>query len=127
MGRVVHFEIHADQPSRAIAFYQELFGWEFLEWAGPFPYWIVKTGPDSQPGINGGLMPRRGALVGEGVGAYICTAAVTDLDQAFAKALSLGAQTAVPKMPIPGVGWLAYIKDPEGNLLGLHQDDPKAA
>jgi uncharacterized protein len=32
----------------------------------------------------------------------------------------------VPKMPIPGVGWLAYIKDTEGNILGMMQPDPSA-
>jgi predicted enzyme related to lactoylglutathione lyase len=29
-------------------------------------------------------------------------------------------------MPIPGVGWLAYCKDTEGNIFGLMQADPKA-
>jgi predicted enzyme related to lactoylglutathione lyase len=29
MSRVVHFEIHAEKPERAIAFYAALFGWRF--------------------------------------------------------------------------------------------------
>ena len=36
------------------------------------------------------------------------------------------ATVAVPKMPIPGVGWLAYVKDSEGNILGMMQSDPAA-
>ena len=44
----------------------------------------------------------------------------------LAKATSLGAVIAVPKMPIPGVGWLAYAKDPEGNIFGMMQPDPAA-
>jgi predicted enzyme related to lactoylglutathione lyase len=52
---------------------------------------------------------------------------VPNLDELFAKAGTLGAAVAVPKMPIPGVGWLAYVKDTEGNLLGLYQQDPTAA
>lgn len=39
----------------------------------------------------------------------------------------LGGSIAVPKIPIPGMGWLAYIKDTEGNTLGLMQADPTAA
>jgi len=54
MPRIIHFEIHADTPERAVKFYQELFGWEFTKWEGPMPYWLIKTGPDGQPGINGG-------------------------------------------------------------------------
>ena len=27
MGRVIHFEIHAEHPDRAIAFYSSLLGW----------------------------------------------------------------------------------------------------
>ena len=37
-----------------------------------------------------------------------------------------GATVAMPKMGIPGVGWQATIKDPDGNILGLHQQDPNA-
>ena len=36
------------------------------------------------------------------------------------------AQVALPKMPIPGVGWLAYMKDTEGNVFGMMQADANA-
>ena len=58
MPRVVHFEIHADQPERAVRFYKELFDWQFHKWEGPMDYWLIVTGPDGQPGINGGLIAR---------------------------------------------------------------------
>jgi predicted enzyme related to lactoylglutathione lyase len=92
-------------------------------------YWLIVTGPDGTPGINGGLMPRRGAAPAEGqaVNAYVCTVGVEAVDAAVAKSLTLGGTVALPKMPIPGVGWLAYIKDPDGNILGLLQPDEKAA
>lgn len=32
MNRVVHFEIQADNPQRAIKFYKDVFGWEFPVW-----------------------------------------------------------------------------------------------
>src|SRR5262249_10499088 len=76
MGRVVHFEIHAENPERAIKFYQGLLGWEFKKWDGPLPYWLITTGPKEQPGINGGLVQRRGTIDGTAVIAYVCTADV---------------------------------------------------
>jgi predicted enzyme related to lactoylglutathione lyase len=78
MPRVVHFEIHAGDPERAVSFYQTLFGWNFQKWEGPMEYWMVITGPDDQPGINGGLMRRHGELDGQAVIAYVCTVDVAD-------------------------------------------------
>jgi predicted enzyme related to lactoylglutathione lyase len=89
-------------------------------------YWLITTGADG-PGINGGLMKRQHPLsCNDGVMAYICTVDVDDLDRYFARGQELGAAVALPKMPIPGVGWLAYLKDPEGNVFGLMQADAAA-
>lgn len=126
--RVIHFEIHATNPERALTFYRSMFGWEITKWAGPADYWLIATGPDGEPGINGGLVVRRGAPPAEGqaVNSFVCTVGVTDVDASLQKALASGGSLAVPKMPIPGVGWLAYVKDTEGNILGLMQRDPNA-
>lgn len=126
MPRVVHFEIHASDPDRAISFYQRLLGWEFTKWEA-WEYWMVKTGPDDKPGINGGLIRRQGEIDGQAVIAYVCTVDVDAIDQYVEKAIELGGQIALPKMAIPGVGWLAYVKDTEGNIFGMMQDDPSAA
>lgn len=126
MSRVVHFEIQADQPQRAIAFYTQVFAWEFSQW-GEQSYWLIKTGPDDKPGINGGLMPRQHPIDGEAVIAFVCTADVEDVDATLAVVQAAGGTVAVPKMPIPGVGWLAYAKDTEGNLFGMMKEDPQAA
>src|SRR5271154_5487358 len=61
MPRPIHFEIHAENPQRAIKFYTDLFGWTFSKWNGPQDYWLIKTGEPGTPGIDGGLLPRRGA------------------------------------------------------------------
>jgi predicted enzyme related to lactoylglutathione lyase len=124
MPRVIHFEIHAENPDRAIKFYNDLFGWEFKKWAD-HPYWLITTGPDGQPGINGGLVPRRGHIDGTAVLAFVCTVDTPSVDDSVKKAQAGGGTVALPKMPIPGVGWLAYCKDTEGNIFGLRQADPK--
>lgn len=128
MSRVVHFEVHAEDPERAMRFYRQLLGWQFTRWEGPQEYWLIKTGPESAPGIDGGLLRRRGGgpVDGVAVNAYVCTADTTNLDQALAAVGSLGGSIALPKMAVPGIGWLGYAKDTEGNILGLMQVDPTA-
>ena len=128
MPRVVHFEIHADNPERAIPFYRALFGWEFQKWDGPMDYWMINTGSNPEPGINGGMIRRMGAgpLEGQAVNAYVCTVQVPAIDEYVGKISALGGVIALPKMPIPGIGWLAYAKDPEGNIFGMMQPDPAA-
>jgi uncharacterized protein len=128
MSRIVHFEIQATQPQALIDFYTELLGWSFTKWEGA-DYWLIETGPADQPGINGGLLPRPGGAApseGQAVNAFVCTAGVASLDEALATSAGLGATLAFPKMPVMSIGWLAYIKDPDGNLLGLLQPDEDA-
>jgi predicted enzyme related to lactoylglutathione lyase len=128
MPRPTHFEIHASNPDRAIAFYSAVFGWNFQKWDGPMPYWMIITGPDGTPGINGGLCPRMGPepVPGQAVNAYVCVVEVDSVDAYTAKAAAAGGSVCVPKMPIPGVGWLAYCNDTEGNIVGMMQHDPAA-
>jgi predicted enzyme related to lactoylglutathione lyase len=128
MGRVIHFEIHAENPERAVAFYEKLLAWQFQKWDGPMDYWLVSTGDQAQPGINGGLVRRHGPGPAEmqAVNSYVCTAGVDQLDPLLALVPTIGGSIALPKMPVPGIGWLAYVKDTEGNLLGLMQTDPAA-
>ena len=127
MGRIVHFEIHASEPQTLIDFYTELLGWSFSRW-GEVDYWVITTGGPDRPGIDGGLLPRRGGRPEEtaAVNAFVCTAEVESVDQAVALATARGGIVAFPKAPVPGVGWLAYVKDPDGNIVGLLEPDADA-
>jgi predicted enzyme related to lactoylglutathione lyase len=136
MNRVVHFEIHAINPEQAAKFYRNVFGWEIKEWIVPgvqIPeenrYWMVTTGSENKAGINGGMVVRRGPAPAEGqaVNAYVCTIEVASIDEFIEKAVSAGAVITIPKMPIKGVGWLAYCKDPDGNIFGMMQNDENAS
>ena len=128
MPRPIHFEIHADNPARAVKFYESLLGWQFTKWEGPMEYWLIKTGSEGTPGIDGGLVKRMGSPPGEAatVNAYVCTVDTDSVDQTIEKLTVLGGKVALPKMAVPGVGWLAYVKDTEGNILGFMQADPLA-
>jgi uncharacterized protein len=120
MSRVVHFEITADDPERAVVFYKSAFGWEISRW-GEEKYWLVKTGPDDQMGINGGILGRTP------LGNIVNTIGVGSLDDAIEKVTAAGGQVVQPRMAIPGVGYLAYCKDTEGNSFGIMQPDSNAA
>ena len=122
MPRPVHFEIHAADPERAVAFYRTLFDWNITKWDGPWPYWLVKTGSEG-PGIDGGILQRRGEAPASDApcNAFVCTIGVEDIDATLAKAQGLGAKVVVPKMDVPGVGTLAYVHDPDGNIVGVAQ------
>jgi predicted enzyme related to lactoylglutathione lyase len=121
MSRVVHFEIPADDPQRAIDFYEKVFGWRIEKWDGPMEYWLIMTGPEDQPGIDGGLAARQDPDTG-----VENTIDVADLDQALDKVKSQGGEILRPKQIVPGVGHMAYIKDTEGNVFGLMESDPDA-
>jgi len=112
--RVVHFEIPANQPEALTQFYSDLFGWKFqkAQLAGP-EYWLCDTGSDG-PGINGAVMQRQHEQQ-----PWMNYVDVASIDAAIEKATKLGATVALPKMPVPGVGAVAAIVDPQGNICGL--------
>ena len=121
MSRVVHFEITADDPERAVQFYTEVFGWQLHKWDGPQDYWLATTGAKDAPGIDGAIM-RRDPSMPE----VVNTLDVSSVDDAVAKISAHGGSVVAPKMAIPGIGYFAYCKDTEGNTFGVMQSDPSA-
>ena len=120
MPRVVHFEIPAENPDRAAAFYKKAFGWKIEKWPGPMEYWMVNTGAEGTPGINGGLMKNTQ------VKTTTNTIGVESVDAAVDTVTKAGGKLVMPKTPIPTVGYFAYLTDTEGNLIGVMQPDPNA-
>lgn len=112
---IVHFEIPTENPERAIGFYSGLFGWEFKDSGMPgAEYWMTETA-SGQPGSTGiGLMRRMAP--GQQITNYI---GVDSVDRYTARAQELGAEVVVPKMEVPGHGYFAQLKDPEGNAFAV--------
>jgi predicted enzyme related to lactoylglutathione lyase len=121
-GRVVHFEIPADDVSRAREFYQSAFGWDL----NPIPevdYTMVNTTPTNEQGmptdpgaINGGMFKREPPVT-----LPVITIDVEDIDKALERIGTLGGSTVQPKQSVMDMGFAAYFKDSEGNLMGLWQ------
>ena len=119
MGKVVHFEIPVDDPDRARRFYADAFGWRFQGY-GDMPYWLTDLGEEGM-GINGALIGRS-----ETHAAPVVIINVDDIDDGIAMAVKAGATQVGDKNAVPTMGWSAYVRDPEGNVIGLWQTDDQA-
>ena len=121
-GRVVHFEIPFDDGDRARTFYREAFGWNINE-IPEMHYSIVQTGPTTDEGfpkevgyIGGGMLKRESPT-----DRPVIVMDVEDIDAALAKIEELGGMTVLGRQDVGEMGWAAYFKDVEGNLMGLWQ------
>lgn len=122
-GRVVHFELPADDVARAGEFYRNAFGWTIT----PVPdmdYTMVGTAPSDETGmptepgaINGGMMSRQ-----DPVTAPVVTIQVDDIEAALQQIEGLGGKTIRGKVAVGPMGFSAYFTDTEGNVVGLWQD-----
>ena len=121
MSRVIHFEISANDPDKLSDFYKRVFGWKFEKWGGPMEYWMVTTGAEGQPGINGGFMRKQGPVSGT-----TNTIDVDSVDESVKSVKNAGGKVVMEKTPIPTVGYFAYLQDPEGNIFGVMQPDANA-
>lgn len=121
MSKIIHFEIPADDPERAVGFYRNVLGWVSSRF-DEFPYWLVTAGDEAEPGADGAISGRDPVHQ-----APVVVASVDDIDAALDRVTAHGGAVLQAKLPVPGVGWSAYFVDPEGNTMGLFQDDPAAA
>lgn len=120
MPRIIHFDLPADDPQRAITFYENVFGWKIEKWDGPIDYWLIDTG-DKEGGVDGGISKRE-----EDEEGVINTVEVPSVDEYIKKVKQHGGKVIREKHPVPGVGYMATISDTEGNLFGIMQEDPSA-
>jgi len=120
MPRVIHFEIHADDPERAVKFYEKVFDWKISKWQGPVDYWLVTTGEPDKPGINGAIMRRTDH------GTTYNTIDVPSVDESTKMIEKAGGKVVMPKTAVPGVGYMAYCADTEGNVFGIMEENPSA-
>jgi predicted enzyme related to lactoylglutathione lyase len=122
---IMHFEIPADDVGRAKKFYEKTFGWKIK--AFPMPsgqeYFGVTTMKKGEPGINGGLMKRN--MPGQPFTNYVTVKSIDAMNSAVQ---ANGGVIVLPKQEIGmGMGWISAFKDPENNIIGLHQAAPAVA
>lgn len=124
-NHISSFAINADDVPRARKFYEAVFGWSFEPW-GPPDFYLIQTGTPPVARIGGGLQERRELVRGQKMIGFECTISVDDIDQTMRAIEANGGRIVAPKFHIPTVGTVAYFADPEGNVAGIAQEEPKA-
>ena len=119
-GDFTHFEIPADDPDRAKAFYSGLFDWSFADPIPGLDGYHLFTTPVGQEGM-GGAIGKRGENAPDAVRSYLT---VDSIDDSLAAATANGGSIVVPKTDI-GIGWYAAITDTEGNEIALWESLPR--
>src|SRR5436309_7271372 len=122
-SRVVHFELPADNVERAKTFYKQAFGWDISQYPGMEYQGVITTATDDktrmskEPGaINGGMTKRNNAVRNT-----VTTIDVPDIDATLMNVEKLGGKMVQKKQPVADMGFTAYFKDTEGNIVGLWQ------
>jgi predicted enzyme related to lactoylglutathione lyase len=126
VGKVVHFEIPADDLSRAKKFYSTVFGWRMNEMP-EMEYVMVGTTESDENGmprqlgaINGGMLKRQ-----DPVRNPVVTIDVESIDDALASVKKNGGRVVREKLAVGDMGFTAYFSDSEGNVIGLWQNPSK--
>ncbi|MGH2451164.1 MAG: VOC family protein [Candidatus Limnocylindria bacterium] len=115
-GQVVSVEIPADDTAKGREFWGSLFGWQFEAMPGPFEYHTTQISEQTGGAITNMEPGKRGARV------YFD---VDEINAGAARVTELGGEADEPR-PVPGMGWFATCKDPQGNEFGLWQNDTSA-
>jgi predicted enzyme related to lactoylglutathione lyase len=115
-----HFAVHADNLDRARGFYEKVFAWQFRPW-GPPGFYLIRTGNDDDPGVQGALQGRRDVVQGKPMFGFECTIGVSSIDDTIALVTANGGKIVMPKVEIPTVGQLIFFEDTEGNVVGAMQ------
>lgn len=111
------FSIHANDVQRARRFYEAVFGWRFEPW-GPPDFYLIHTGDESHPGVQGLMHKRMEPGAKGGPNCFECTISVDDVDAIAAAVAGHGGKITTAKSKIPTVGEVIYFEDPEGNRVG---------
>jgi predicted enzyme related to lactoylglutathione lyase len=118
MGQpVVHFEVIGKDGDKLKNYYSELFGWE-IDSNNPMGYGMVSRegnlAPDGE-GIGGGIGTGPEGYEGH-VTFYV---AVPDVEEALAKAESLGGTRIMGPERMMDMIDIGLFEDPEGHVIGV--------
>jgi predicted enzyme related to lactoylglutathione lyase len=116
-NNLASFAIHADDVQRCRKFYEAVFGWRFEPW-GPPDFYLIHTGDEGNPGVQGLMHKRQEPRGAGGPNCFECTIAVDDIDAVTEAVKRQGGRIIMEKAPVPTVGLLTKFHDPEGNVLG---------
>jgi hypothetical protein len=112
-GAFSWFELATPDPTTALAFYGELFGWQSENMdMGTGPYHVIKLGDTS---VGGAMQPPPGEQGRPAM--WQCYVTVDDIDATAALCAKLGGKIIAGPMDIPTVGRMAVLQDPQGAVI----------
>lgn len=112
------FEIHVQDMPRAKAFYEQVFATTFVQLSMEGPeIWAFAGHPDGT-GAPGALVKMDG--VDSGGNSVIVYFSSEDCAVEHARAIGAGGTSIKPKSVIPPFGFIALVRDPDGNRIGIH-------
>ena len=119
------FEMFADVPERAIAFYTSLFSWSFERAGTSSESWSISLTAGSG-GSTGRLLKRQEILVGNVkfqsyINGCVLRLHVTNIETTLGQAARLGGIVRSGRTGTPGFEQLAYLMDTEGNMVCVVQ------
>jgi hypothetical protein len=114
------FEIYVDDMDRARAFYHAVFRRDTLALPSADPQLQMYAFPwlEGGPGAAGALVQH--PMMQPGTGSTLVYFSCEDVAEESALAAGNGGQVVRPKMSIGDYGYVAFVQDSEGNLIGLH-------
>lgn len=108
-SRIVHFDIGCRDKAISADFYANVFGWEIGEGANEFGLAVRGAG------LNGQIV----SLGHEPHNYLMFYVEVDDITATVAVAENKGGGKVIGPVPLPGGRRFAWLKDPEGTLLGV--------
>jgi predicted enzyme related to lactoylglutathione lyase len=126
MSQVAHFAINADDVDRALHFYEKVFGWKFQAYGPPGFFMVDERSAKTVVPLRGSLQKRREIVKGVPMRGFECTISVDDIDATEAALEKNGGKIVMQICTLVGIGRLLFFQDPEGNIAGAMQYDPKA-
>lgn len=121
-----YFDLTVHDVAQARAFFEKVLGWRFERFPMPYEYYRIQAGPESEPGIDGGIGAVKDAPIAGGNPLTQITVPVRNLAEVLARVEACGGTIVEPRMPIPGIGWYATCAEPGGLRFGVIEADPSA-
>src|SRR5574341_1917092 len=119
MHGVTHIEIPVKNMKRAKDWYGKIFGWTFQDYDKTYSLWNAPAG-----GVGGGLYLVKKMPAKASVRAYL---EVEDVDAKLKEIKKSRGKVTREKAEVPGFGWWAAFRDPQGGELYLWQPAPRQA
>lgn len=113
------FELPVLDMDRAKEFYTKLFGYEFemLKMSEQVTIAMFPMKPEAK-GAAGALVA--GSESQPSVDGAVVYFSVMSVEESVARAKDLGADILMPRTDIGEHGWVAWVKDTEGNRIAVH-------